>query len=192
MVPSDPKAGQLVIVIRASPKEIAVDVATKDIDVLAASIRFVEEIFGLKRQPSLEAELANPPQASILIGCHFDERGKAVAEKMKKFLRLVRFVQIEVADSFRSDSIPEKVQAAIDRNDLYLGIATGERSHAWIDAEAAYALGRGKHIILAVEEGAGFKPTIAGSDREFLGFTQIEETFVGLLEEFRRLGVIGI
>jgi hypothetical protein len=49
-----------------------------------------------------------------------------------------------MADSFRSDSVPEKIESAIERSDLYFAIITGKRDHSWITAETGYAVARKK------------------------------------------------
>ena len=84
-------------------------------------------------------------------------------------MELLRF-DVQEADEYRALPIPEKVQKLIERQDIYVGLVTGNREHSWLIAEAAYAQGKDRHIIMVVEEGSAFNPTIRGRDYEQILF----------------------
>jgi hypothetical protein len=166
-----------------------------DIDLFEATKREIESIFGFAAQRISPSEITMriSPHPTVLIGCHFDDEGKAAARKLAEFLSLLRFLRVEIADSFRSEPIPGKIKSLIEKNDLYFAVVTGQRDHSWIVAEMSYALAKNKRLVLIVQEGCTFNPALAGQDLERLVFKkQIEETFIGILQEIRRLDVIGV
>jgi hypothetical protein len=73
-------------------------------------------------------------------------------------------------------------------------LITGQRDHAWLQAEPAYAKGRGKHIILIVQEDSGYNPTILGTDLEQIRFPrgQVEKAFIPILQELQNVRVRGL
>jgi hypothetical protein len=98
-----------------------------------------------------------------------------------------------VADTVRAAPIQDKVRDLLDKNSFYIGVVTGQRDHAWISAESAYALAKRKEVVLILQRGVRFDPTLYGRDREHLAFTQIiDEAFVGLLEDLRSRSVLGL
>lgn len=71
------------------------------------------------------------------------------------------------------------------------GLVTGNRDHTWIAAEAAYAQGKGKHVILILGEASNFNPSIHGGDFERIPFKAgaIEQSFIKLMQEFQSVGI---
>ena len=112
---------------------------------------------------------------------------------MVRFLELLGFDVIQ-GEEYHSRSIPDKVKALIERQDIYLGLVTGAREHEWLTAEIGYASGKSRYIMLLVEEGTKFNPTILGHDFEQARFpaSAVEKSFVKLLAEFRNIRVRGI
>lgn len=49
---------------------------------------------------------------------------------------------------------------------------------AWVIQESGYALGRGKNVILLIEEGADFPASTLDSDREWIGFRRGEVALI--------------
>lgn len=109
---------------------------------------------------------------------------------LREFLRLLGFDVVE-GEHYSSQPIPEKVRARIDDQSLYLALITNAERHDWLTAEAAYALGKDKHVIVLIEEGTKFNPTILGTDLEQIRFPvdTVERSFISLLREFRDIGV---
>lgn len=163
----------------------------RNLDLLQVVRGRFEEVFGLRQTESLP-RVVREAQPTVLVGCHFDASGKAAADKMAQFLRLLGFHRVDIADKFEGRSIPDKVREALDRNAIYIGIITGQRTHEWIQAEASYAVGQGKPIILIQEAESDFTPAILGRDREYISFSNgIEEAFIPLLEALRNIPVVG-
>ena len=81
----------------------------------------------------------------------------------------------------------------MEAQDIYVGLVTGKRDHAWLIAEAAFAQGKNRHVIMVIEDGADFHPTIQGRDYEQIPFppNQVEKSFIRLMQEFRSLGISG-
>jgi hypothetical protein len=184
-----------IVHVDVEPDDILVTITADDRDLLRSLTQAVEQAFGFERLPELpgDSTALMPPHATALIGCHFDDAGLAAAGRLEQFLTLLRFARVQMANLFRSASVPEKVKAAIDQHDFYFGIVTGNRDHAWITAETSYALAKSKRLVILVQKEAAFDPTLVGRDREYLTFTNsVDETFIGILQEIRRLKVIGL
>jgi hypothetical protein len=174
------------------PSDVLVTYKSLNEDLFRSLIFEVESSFGFTQLLSEDIR-PDSPQATALSGCHFDTEGKAAADRLREFLKLLRFHRVEIADRFEGREIPLKVQEAITRNDIYIGVITGQRGHDWITAESAFAVARGKRLLLLKNSAASFAPTISGMDREFISFTHsIDEAFVPLLQGFRHMSVVGI
>ena len=170
-----------------------ITVGSNDNDLLAAVFRQLEHSFGFQQVPLGLRQIKLAAHATALIGCHFDDAGKKAAQRLQKFLSLVGFARVDIADVVRNATIPDKVGEFIDKNAFYIGIVTGQRDHAWISAESAYALARNKEVMLILQQGVKFDPTFFGHDREHLSFTNIiDESFIGILEDFRSRDVLGL
>lgn len=162
---------------------------------VSAAHTFIKDTFQFRNPevPLPDARRAIYPQPTVFVGRHFDSSGDESFSGLSKFLRMLGF-DVRQGEEYRSESIPKKVAARIDGQDLYICLVTGVREHDWLIAEAAYAKGRGKHIILLLEESATFNPTILGRDLEQIRFppSHIEKSFIPLMGEFRSIGVQGI
>lgn len=175
--------------------EFQIEIDADDDDIGLAMHNSIRDEFGLRNPPSLEAESERPRNlhATIFLGRHFDNGGDEAGLLVGRFISLLRF-EVKEADEYRAMQIPEKVKPMIESQDIYIGLVTGNRDHGWIVAESSYAAARGKHIILIVEDGANFNPTLQGHDFEQIRFPkgQIEKCFIKLLSEFRSLGILGL
>jgi len=178
------------IVFHETHIDIAIE--AKDIDLVNAAHANLRSEFSLRNPeiPIPDSSRAIHPQPTIFLGRHFDRKASQAAQILMRFLKLLGFHVIEGED-YNSRNIPEKVKALMDRQDIYLGLVTGAKEHDWLTAEISYALGKGKHIMLLVENGAKFNPTILGRDFEQARFpaSTIEKSFIKLLTEFRSVGV---
>jgi hypothetical protein len=148
--------------------------------------------FGLKKRPVplADGKRATYPQPTVFLGRHFDKRAGDLGRKLKEFLSLLGMEVVE-GEAYEAQRIPAKVESLIDGKEVYIGLVTKNPEHEWITAEVAYARGKGKHIIVIVEEGSNFNPTILGRDFEQIRFSgdRVEESFTKLLREFRNIGV---
>jgi hypothetical protein len=170
-----------------------VTVRSPDVDLLEATFKQLERSFGFEQLPRGIGRIRWAPHATAFIGCHFDEVGKSSGERLKRFLSLIGFARVAIADSARSVPIQEKIRSLLDAHSFYIGIITGNRDHAWISAESAYAIGKGKEVVLILGPGVKFDTTLYGKDREHLTFTNaIDEAFIGLLEDFRSRSILGL
>ncbi len=113
-------------------------------------------------------------------------------------LRPIGF-QFEDAKESQPRAISAKVREAIDRNDMYIGILTrrapiqsetpvspiyrrllaaiSARSivaqwspPSWVVQESGYALGKGKQVLLLIEDGVDFPSSNLDADREWISF----------------------
>ena len=170
-----------------------ITVGSADTDLLDAAFRQIEQAFGFEKLPPGINRIRRSPHATALIGCHFDEQGKKAAQRLQRFLSLIGFARVDIADTARAIPIQDKVRELLEANAFYIGVVTGKRDHAWISAESAYALAQHKEVVLILQEGAEFNPTFYGRDREHLTFANtIDEAFIGLLEVFRSRSVLGM
>lgn len=181
--------------MRFSEINFQIEISAEDDDVVVAMHNTVREDFGLQNPPVPVPEGGRPKNlhATVFLGRHFDECGNEVGSLVRRFVSLLRF-EVSEADEYRAMPIPEKVKLLIARPDIYLGIVTGNRDHGWIVAESSYAAALGKQIILLVEEGTEFNPTLQGHDFEQIRFPkgQVEKAFIKLMSEFRSLGILGL
>ena len=171
---------------------ISISAESPDVDLVAATHAHLTSNFGLRKRhlPLPTPSRATYPQPKIFLGRHFDARSEKTVAPLRHLLYLLGFDVLE-GEAYNSRSIPEKVKSRIDQQPIYLAVVTNAESHDWLIAEAAYALGKDKHIILLVEDRAKFNPTILGKDLEQIRFPVelVEKSFTKLLEEFRDLGV---
>jgi len=171
---------------------LTVSVESNDPDIVTLMQGHVKSEFDLRKPPvpPVDSNRATYPQPRIFLGRHFDERAAAIAQTLKTFLALLAIEVVE-AEAYSARPIPVKVELLIDEQEIYIGLVTKNPDHDWITAELAYARGKGKHVMLIVEEGASFDPTILGKDFEQIRFSgdAIEQASVKLLQEFRSIGL---
>ncbi len=171
---------------------LTITVKSNDPDLVTLGQNRFKVDFRLQKPPVPLADSlrATYPQPTIFLGRHFDEGAAATAGTLKQFLSLLSIEVVE-GEAYSARPIPAKVEALIDGQELYLGLVTKNSEHDWITAEAAYARGKSKLIILVVEEGTSFNPTIIGRDFEQIRFPsgRIEQSFIKLLQEFRAIGL---
>lgn len=179
----------------ANGEAILLSVGSDDPDLRDGALEEARARFNLRNPnpPPPDPERRKAVHATVFLGRHFDEQAKRAADKVDRFLKLIGFDVVD-GEEYNAQPIPEKVRARIRRQDIYIGLVTGQRNHDWITAEAAYALGERKHIVLLVEEASEFRATISGGDREQIRFPPgvVEASFIKLLEEFRSVGVSGL
>jgi hypothetical protein len=174
---------------------IDVSVGTENNDFLETVHNFIKENFNLDN-PYLNSDdqkRAFYPNPTIFIGRHFDENASLKYRKLSDFLTLIGF-NIKEGEDYSSSSIPEQVKSRIESQDIFIALITGNNSHEWIISETSYAHGKDKHIILIVENGSNFNPSILGNDLEQIRFSPecIEKSFHKLIREFISIKVKGI
>lgn len=176
-------------------RSIDVSVDTKDNDFLETLHNFIKENFNLDN-PYLNSDDQNRafyPNPTIFIGRHFDENASLKYRKLSDFLTQIGF-SIKEGEDYSSSSIPEQVKSRINSQDIFIALITGDKNHDWIVSEASYAHGRDKHIILIIENGSSFNPSILGNDLEQIRFSAdcIEKSFHKLIREFISINVKGV
>ncbi len=189
------KSPTMTVAVEYHPSHIYVAINGSHDDMVVAAHQYIRKEWRLGNPPIHRPQEGRPRnlQATISLGKHFDSESQAAASTLRRFLELLRF-DVEEADEYRALPIPEKVQSLIEQQDIYVGIVTGQREHSWLTAGAAFAQGRKRHVIMVVEEGAGFDPTIQGRDCEHILFPagSVEKAFIKLLREFKSLGISGL
>ena len=173
---------------------ITVSVDSKNNDLRIVLHDFIKDKFGLSNiSIPVDEKRAFYPNPTVFVGRHFDENSDNYYRKLYSFLHLLGF-NVEHGKKHQSNIIPDKVKRLIDEQDIFIALINDDRDHSWISAESAYALKGGKHVILLVEEGSNYNPTIFGRDYEQIIFPVeiIEKSFIDLLQEFRSVGVKGI
>ena len=174
---------------------IYIGIYGSDDDTIIAAHDFIRKEWRLSNPPIHKREEGRPRnlQATIFLGKHFDAESETPSRVLRQFLELLRF-DVQEADEYRATIIPDKVKKLIERQDIYVGLVTGKRDHAWLTAEAAFAHGKDRHVIMVIEEGSDFNPTIQGHDYEQIRFPSklVEKSFIGLMQEFRSLGISGL
>ena len=181
--------------VNYNPNSIWIAINGSDDDAIVAAHNFIRNEWGLSNPPIPIPQEGRPRniQATVFLGKHFDTEAESSSRALRQFLELLRF-DVQEADEYRATTIPEKVKKQIERQDIYIGLVTGKRDHAWLTAEAAFAHGKDRHVIMVVEEGSDFNPTIQGRDYEQIRFPSkvVEKSFVGLMQEFHSLGISGL
>lgn len=174
---------------------IEVSVDSTDIDLLEAAHAFIRDKLGLRNPevPSHDEARAKYLQPTVFIGRHFDQVADGYFSSLSTFLKLLGF-DIKEGEPYASMSIPEKVKGRIDAQDILICVVSGKGKHPWLVAEPSYALGKGKHVVLLIEEGTDYDSTILGRDLEQVRFPpgHIERSFIPLLEEFRSVRIKGL
>ena len=173
--------------------QVTIDSSSNDTTVAAHA--FIKQLFGFDNptRSAPDPRRKRNLHATVFLGRHFDDYSEEPARRLRRFLELSRF-RVAEADCYQAEPIPDKVKALIDQQDIYIGLVTGDRDHSWLIAEPAYAQGKGKHVIMVLEDGVRFNPTTHGQDWEQVRFSppNVEQSFIKLLEEFRSVGVLGM
>ena len=188
-------SGGMTFVFEYDSSRIKLAINGSDDDTVVAAHDFIRKEWRLGNPPIYKRQEGRPRnlQATIFLGKHFDSESQISARTLREFLELLRF-DVQEADEYRARPIPEKVQKLIEHQDIYIGLVTGNREHSWLIAEAAFAQGKTRHVIMVVEEGSAFNPTIQGRDYEQILFlpNSVEKSFIKLMQEFRSLGISGL
>jgi len=127
------------------------------------------------------------------VGHSFLPSDKRVADCVIQILNAIG-VTVVTGDKPKADRISEKVKRLIDEQRLFVGVFTRRDKIArkkewttttWVVDEKAYAVGKGKKLILIKEEGVGSIGGIQG-DYEFIEFSRdrLEELPVKLAQVF--------
>jgi hypothetical protein len=181
--------------INYDSRRISININGSDDDMIVAAHDFIRKEWRLSNPPIHKRQEGRPRnlQATIFLGKHFDSESQNSSRTLRRFLELLRY-DVQEADEYRALPIPQKVQELIERQDIYVGLVTGKRDHSWLIAEAAFAQGKNRHVIMVVEEGVDFNPTIQGRDYEQIRFPSklVEKSFIDLMQEFRSLGISGL
>lgn len=188
-------SGGISFIFEYNPRHIHIAINGSDDDTIVAAHDFIQKEWRLDNPPINKRQEGRPRnlQATVFLGKHFDVESQTPSRTLRQFLGLLRF-DVQEADEYRALPIPEKVQKLIEGQDIYVGLVTGSREHSWLVAEASYAQGKNRHVIMVVEEGSAFNPTIQGRDYEQILFppNSIEKSFIKLMQEFRSLGISGL
>jgi len=117
----------------------------------------------------------------VFLAHRFDEQGRAYAEVVVRFLRLLGFEVLQ-GEGYEARNIPEKVADRIRSQDIFLCIVS-DGDASWILSEAAFAKGLSKYVIILRQEDVPFKKGIIGVDYEHLTFPKgsMEKAFTDLL-----------
>ena len=186
------KGVPLIINVSCRGNLLGISTDSPEADVVRLLHEQLRSDFGLRKapRPVPDPRRATYPQPTVFLGRHFDERADALGGKVREFLSLLG-VDVVEGEAYAAQRIPAKVESLIDGKEIYIGLITKNPEHDWITAEVAYARGKDKHVILIVEEGVNFNPTILGRDFEQIRFSgdRIEQSFTKLLREFRSIGV---
>lgn len=188
-------SGGMTFIFEFDSSRIKLAINGSDDDTVVAAHDFIRKEWRLGNPPIHKRQEGRPRnlQAKIFLGKHFDSESQTSARTHRRFLELLRF-DVQEADEYRALPIPEKVQKLIERQDIYVGLVAGNREHSWLIAEAAFAQGKSRHVIMVVEEGSEFNPTIQGRDYEQIRFPSklVEKSFISLMLEFQSLGISGL
>jgi hypothetical protein len=138
-----------------------------------------------------------PPPASAFIGQSFAEGDTRVNEAVRRFLKAYGLT-VATGEKPSAQTVSAKVKTRIEDADIFVGIFTrrdklaGKEEwspSAWVIDEKAYALAKGKRLILLKEVGVNSVGGLQG-DYEYLEFqrNELEDLLVRLLETLRGLG----
>jgi hypothetical protein len=175
--------------------EIEVGAHAENLSFIERSHSIVRDELGLARPERIEKDdyrrkMLDP---KIFIARHFDQKGNDYYSSLYNFFLNLGF-QVAQGEDYQSTDIPDKIKHRIDQNDIVLVNFSGNRSHDWLLSEAAYSLGKNKHVIRIIESTTDVEPGIMGKDNEYIKYPEndIEKVFIPLLREFRSVGIKGI
>lgn len=144
-------------------------------------------------RPSATAALVDPLLKTAFVGHSFAPADKVVADCVVQTLTAIGISAV-TGERPKADRISEKVKRLLDDQSLFVGVFTRRdkiaRKHewtttTWVVDEKAYAVGKGKTLLLLKEEGVGSIGGIHG-DYEFIEFsrTRLEELPITILQVF--------
>ena len=150
---------------------------------------------GAQPQPTtrVPAQLETVFDGKAFIGHSFLPSDKRVADCVAQSLTAIG-ISVVTGEKPKAERISEKVKKLIDAQHLFVGVFTRRDKIArkkewttspWVVDEKAYAVGKGKKLILIKEEGVGSIGGIQG-DYEFIEFSRdrLEELSVKLVQVF--------
>jgi hypothetical protein len=132
-------------------------------------------------------------EKTIFVGHSFSPADQIIIDPILNFLRSLGFVVI-TGEKPKADRISEKIKALIDQQCCFLGIFTRRDKIArkqewttspWVLDEKAFAVGKGKKLVLLKEIGVGSIGGIQG-DYEYIEFdrNKLELLFISIVEIF--------
>jgi len=153
---------------------------------------------GVELAVSSNAVTTQRPPASTFIGQSFADVDARVNGTVRRFLKAYGLA-VTTGEEPRAQTVSSKVKARIDDADMFVGIFTRRdklakkeewATSAWVIDEKAYALAKGKRLILLKEAGVNSVGGLQG-DYEYLEFdrSELEDLLVRLLETLRALSV---
>jgi hypothetical protein len=134
------------------------------------------------------------PQAQIaFVGQSFAESDQVINNVIQRFLRALN-LEVLTGEKPRAASVSKKVRDRIERSEIFVGVFTKRdkiegksewTTSSWVIDEKAYALARGKKLILLKEQGVNSIGGLQG-DYEYLEFDRVNlsELLIPLLEMF--------
>lgn len=124
---------------------------------------------------------------SAFIGHGFDAKGKAYAQEVGQFLRLLG-IRVSTGEYFEPTSVSEKVKRRIAENDLFVAIVTAQDDRTWIIQETTYADSLNKQPFVLIETTVDQKRALRG-DKEDIFFPDghVSEAFIKILQGMRKL-----
>jgi len=127
-------------------------------------------------------------ERTCFVGYRFDDQGHELAERLCRFLRLLRFT-ISTGREFAPRSISEKVRARMAQQSIVFAILTAGEDKTWLVQESLLGESSGKSLFLLKEKGYTHSGALL-ADKEYIPFEapHIEATFVQVLEGLRELG----
>jgi hypothetical protein len=144
--------------------------------------------------PQFEDGQVPQPPATAFVGHSFASTDKSISDAVIALLEAYGYTVV-TGERPRADSVSAKVKQRIDDAHVFVGLFTRRdklasseewTTSAWIIDEKAYALAKGKKLILVKETGV---QTIGGihGDYEYLEFTrdQVGELLTRLLQTIR-------
>ena len=140
-----------------------------------------------------EAQADAPFMQKAFLGHSFLPNDKRVVNCVNQILTAIGIVVV-TGEKPRADKISEKVKRLIEDQTIFVGVFTRRDKIArknewttspWVVDEKAYAVGKGRKLILIKEEGVGSIGGIQG-DYEFIEFNRdrLEELTVKLVQLF--------
>lgn len=132
-------------------------------------------------------------EKTIFVGHSFSPADQTIIDPILNFLRSLGFVLV-TGEKPKADRISEKIKSFIDHQYCFLGIFTRRdkiarrqewTTSSWVLDEKAYAVGKGKKLVLLKEIGVGSIGGIQG-DYEYIEFdrNKLELLFISIVEIF--------